>query len=184
MNIFRLFGDLSHLASFFFLIYQLYTKKNTLGISLKTQELYLIVFVARYLDLFSSFISVYNTLMKIFYIAASAAVVYMMRYQNPWKKSYSEQRKADNFLHLQYLVLPCAVLALILNEGNFGEHWHGILHYIWEVIWSFSIWLEAVAILPQLNLLRQKGEAENITAYYVVSLGLYRGLYIVNWIYR
>jgi ER lumen protein retaining receptor len=53
-----------------------------------------------------------------------------------------------------------------------------------EILWSFSIWLESVAILPQLFMLQRTGEAETITTHYLAALGLYRGLYIPNWIYR
>lgn len=53
-----------------------------------------------------------------------------------------------------------------------------------EIIWSFSIWLESVAILPQLFILQRTGEAENITTHYIFALGLYRALYIPNWFYR
>jgi hypothetical protein len=35
---------------------------------MKTMELYLLVFVTRYLDLFFSFVSYYNTLMKVFFL--------------------------------------------------------------------------------------------------------------------
>lgn len=49
------------------------------GVSLKTQELFLIVFCCRYLDLFFRFISLYNSVMKILYIAATAAIVHMIR---------------------------------------------------------------------------------------------------------
>lgn len=51
-------------------------------------------------------------------------------------------------------------------------------------MWSFSIWLEAVAILPQLFMLQRTGEAETITTHYLAALGAYRALYIPNWIYR
>jgi len=51
-----------------------------------------------------------------------------------------------------------------------------------DYLWSFSIWLESVAIFPQLHMLRKIKEVENITANYVVALGLYRILYILNWI--
>ena len=78
-NFFRLMGDLSHLASFFFLLKTLHTKRSAAGISLKTQELYLIVFVARYLDLFTNFYSLYNSIMKIVYLIASGYIVYMIR---------------------------------------------------------------------------------------------------------
>ncbi|KAJ4869225.1 ER lumen protein retaining receptor protein [Raphanus sativus] len=50
--------------------------------------------------------------------------------------------------------------------------------------WAFSIYLEAVAILPQLVLLQRSGNVDNLTGQYVLFLGAYRGLYIVNWIYR
>jgi len=53
-----------------------------------------------------------------------------------------------------------------------------------EILWAFSIYLEAVAILPQLFMLQRTGEAETITTHYLAALGLYRGLYIPNWIYR
>ncbi|KAG2303872.1 hypothetical protein Bca52824_032523 [Brassica carinata] len=52
------------------------------------------------------------------------------------------------------------------------------------VFWAFSIYLEAVAILPQLVLLQRSGNVDNLTGQYVLFLGAYRGLYIINWIYR
>ena len=53
-----------------------------------------------------------------------------------------------------------------------------------EMLWAFSIWLESVAVLPQLFLLQRTGEAETITTHYLFALGIYRALYIPNWIYR
>jgi len=52
------------------------------------------------------------------------------------------------------------------------------------MLWAFSIWLESVAILPQLFMLQRTGEAETITTHYLFALGIYRALYILNWIYR
>lgn len=53
-----------------------------------------------------------------------------------------------------------------------------------EILWAFSLWLESVAILPQLFMLQRTGEAETITTHYLFALGIYRTLYIPNWIYR
>jgi ER lumen protein retaining receptor len=53
-----------------------------------------------------------------------------------------------------------------------------------QILWAFSIWLESVAILPQLFMLQRTGEAETITTHYLFALGLYRALYIPNWIWR
>jgi ER lumen protein retaining receptor len=66
------------------------------------------------------------------------------------------------------------VLALIFNyEFKFSE-----------ILWAFSIYLEAVAIFPQLFMLQRTGEAETITTHYIAALGAYRALYVPNWIYR
>ena len=53
-----------------------------------------------------------------------------------------------------------------------------------KILWTFSIYLESVAILPQLFMISKTGEAETITSHYLFALGAYRALYIVNWIYR
>lgn len=58
------------------------------------------------------------------------------------------------------------------------------LYTFMSILWTFSIWLESVAILPQLFVLQRTGEAENITTHYIFALGLYRALYIPNWFYR
>jgi len=52
------------------------------------------------------------------------------------------------------------------------------------MLWAFSIWLESVAILPQLFMLQRTGEAETITTHYLFALGAYRALYIPNWAWR
>jgi ER lumen protein retaining receptor len=77
------------------------------GLSRKTQELYLAVFVARYLDLFTDYISVYNTVMKLVFITTSAAIFWYMR-QHP-------QVRQDTFRHA-ILAAAAFVLALIFND--------------------------------------------------------------------
>lgn len=44
--------------------------------------------------------------------------------------------------------------------------------------------MESVAILPQLFMVSKTGEAESITSHYLFALGIYRALYLLNWIYR
>ena len=145
----------------------------TLGISLKTQELYLLVFVCRYLDLFTNFLSMYNTVMKILYIFTAAAIVYMIRFREPWSITYKKEE--DSFKHWKFVVAPCAVLAFLICDNRWSPM---------EVLWTFSIYCEAVAIMPQVVILTRYGDVENLTAHYVFSLGAYRALYLVNWIYR
>jgi ER lumen protein retaining receptor len=80
MNIFRFLGDLSHLASIFILLHKIQTSRSCRGISFKTQLLYLIVFLTRYVDLLTGpYVSLYNTLMKLFFIGSTAYTLYLMR---------------------------------------------------------------------------------------------------------
>lgn len=57
---------------------------NCIGLSCKTQEIYLLVFLMRYADLFMYFVSVYNTLMKIFFISSTSFIIYMIRFKKPY----------------------------------------------------------------------------------------------------
>ncbi|XP_037069578.1 ER lumen protein-retaining receptor-like isoform X2 [Pollicipes pollicipes] len=169
MNVFRLSGDLSHLFAIIILLAKIWTSKSCAGLSGRSQALFLVTYLSRYLDLLSNFVSIYNTTMKIFFIVASAATVYLIFVK--FKSTYD--RNHDS-LRVELLLLPAAALALIIN--------HELT--VMEVCWTFSIYLEAVAILPQLFMISKTGEAETITSHYLFALGAYRGLYILNWIYR
>ncbi|KAJ3330221.1 endoplasmic reticulum retention protein [Blyttiomyces sp. JEL0837] len=79
----------------------------------------------------------------------------------------------DTF-RVEFLLAPSLLLARLSTS----------VYTIAETLWTFSIWLESVAILPQLFQLTRTGEAETITTHYLFALGAYRGLYILNWIYR
>ncbi|CAI9761384.1 unnamed protein product [Fraxinus pennsylvanica] len=171
MNIFRLAGDMTHLASVLVLLLKIHTIKSCAGISLKTQELYALVFATRYLDLFTDYISLYNTLMKLIFLGSSFSIVWYIRHHKIVRRSYDKDQ--DTFRHY-FLVLPCFLLALVINEK----------FTVKEIMWTFSLYLEAVAILPQLVLLQRTRNIDNLTGQYVFLLGAYRSLYILNWIYR
>jgi len=172
MNVFRLLGDASHLLSFVVMFWKLFTSGSVSGISLKTQEIYVIVFIFRYLDLFWNFLSIYNWIMKLIFIASSVSIVYIMRFGKPHKDTYS---KDDDAFPYMYLIIPAALLGVAVNQDHESP---------FEMCWAFSIYLEAVAILPQLFMLQKQGGAESLTSHYILLLGLYRLFYLLNWVYR
>jgi ER lumen protein retaining receptor len=158
------------------------------GISLKTQELYLVVFCTRYLDLltplvtgasprFSWVVQTYLFVMKLFFISATAVTVWLIR--GPLHATY--HRDHDTYRHVAFGVLPAMVVSAVITFGWHEDTWWS---YVREVFWAFSIVLESIAILPQLIVLQRYQDTSNITIYYIASLGLYRGLYVINWIYR
>ena len=150
---------------------------NHSGISVRTHELFLLVFVTRYLDLFTTYYSLYNSCMKILYIFTTGAIIYMIRFQEPIRSTYDKAQ--DTFLHWKFAVLPCFIIA-IFTQLLGHKHRFSIM----ELLWTFSIYLEAIAILPQLIVLQRYREVENLTGNYIFFMGSYRALYIANWIYR
>ncbi|VVC93711.1 ER lumen protein-retaining receptor [Leptidea sinapis] len=169
MNIFRLLADLSHLLAIIILLLKIWKTRSCAGISGKSQILFAIVYTSRYLDLLTTYVSAYNTIMKVVFIVASYATIYLMYIK--FKATYDHNH--DTF-RIEFLLIPSVILALLINrEFTFLE-----------VLWTFSIYLESVAILPQLFLVSKTGEAESITSHYLFALGSYRGLYLLNWIYR
>lgn len=84
MSFFKIPADLLHLFSFFVLIRNILLRKSTKELSYGTQEIYLVVFCCRYLDLFLYFISLYNSLMKLAYISCTIAIIFLMRVIKPY----------------------------------------------------------------------------------------------------
>uniref|UniRef100_A0A8C3WZA6 ER lumen protein-retaining receptor n=1 Tax=Catagonus wagneri TaxID=51154 RepID=A0A8C3WZA6_9CETA len=169
MNLFRFLGDLSHLLAIILLLLKIWKSRSCAGISGKSQVLFAVVFTARYLDLFTNYISLYNTCMKVVYIACSFTTVWMI--YSKFKATYDGNH--DTF-RVEFLVVPTAILAFLVNH-DFTPL---------EILWTFSIYLESVAILPQLFMVSKTGEAETITSHYLFALGVYRTLYLFNWIWR
>ncbi|KAL7931779.1 ER lumen protein retaining receptor [Trichoderma chlorosporum] len=168
LNVFRIAADFSHLASILILLHKMVQLKSCSGISFKSQGLYLLVYLTRYLDLFSTN-SIYNFIFKVLFIGSQGYIIYLMT--NAYRPT--NDVNVDTF-RVQYLLGGAAVLAVAFPYYYTPA----------EIMWAFSIWLESVAILPQLFMLQRTGEAETITTHYLFALGLYRALYIPNWIYR
>lgn len=109
--------------------------------------------------------------MKMIFISSSLVIIWYVRRHKVVSQTYDKEH--DTFRYI-FLIGPCGVLACILNHE----------FTVTEVLWTFSIYLEAVAILPQLVLLQRTKNVDTLTGNYVFLLGAYRGLYMLNWIYR
>ena len=178
MNLPRLCGDSTHFVAILLLIWKICRNKSCGGISGRTQILYFIVFCTRYLDIFTHFVSYYNTFMKTFFIISTLCTILLI-----YVKFKETVEKNDNFriqlllLLLSggiYLVLLTLIPAFIINHEFTAL----------EVLWTFSIYLEALAIIPQLTLVIKNGEVDPTVFYYICALFSYRAFYIINWIWR
>ncbi|PAV59546.1 hypothetical protein WR25_23054 [Diploscapter pachys] len=128
MNVFRLSADLSHLVAIFILIFKIRSSKSCSGISARSQILFALVFSTRYADLFTVFVSPYNTAMKIIFLAATYYTVYLIFYE--YRITY--EKESDN-LRFEFLFIPCALLSLYFtNELS-----------VLEVLWTFRYYTES-----------------------------------------
>lgn len=270
MNGYRLAGDMLHVASILLLLIKIHKQRSCAGISCKMQEMYLIVFCCRYLDLFYSFVSYYNSIMKIMLITTTASIVWAIRFDKivfvfvfpifHWsffeclktrgQKCFRENNKnktggnysfenwnsrvptlihlrvvicktetqigitydrgKDKFAYEKFLLGPCLLLGIlfceeyaisiilfiheifisvktsfqILKRTNQTRAKWNTRYYWFDVLWTFSIFFESVAIVPQLTMLQTLGDIENLTQNFVLCLGMYRMFYLLNWIHR
>jgi ER lumen protein retaining receptor len=98
-----------------------------LGISGKSQILFAIVYLSRYLDLFTTFISAYNTIMKFIFISSSLGTLYLMYAK--FRATYDHNH--DSF-RIEFLLVPCVILSLLINhdftvlEVSSSEIWNEI----------------------------------------------------------
>uniref|UniRef100_A0A8R1IG04 ER lumen protein-retaining receptor n=1 Tax=Caenorhabditis japonica TaxID=281687 RepID=A0A8R1IG04_CAEJA len=111
MNIFRIAADMSHLLAIIILLLKIWKSRSCSGISARSQILFAVVFTARYLDLFTSYISFYNTAMKITFLVATYATIYLMFFK--FRSTY--MRESDTF-RVELLLIPSVLLAVLINH--------------------------------------------------------------------
>merc|ERR1711988_1542018 len=136
MNIFRISADMLHIVSICLILLRMLQFKTCSGLSKKTQILYALVFTFRYLDLFSNFYSMYNSVLKVLFIASSYYILWLME-KHPQIRTTYDANKMDT-ARLEYFIVPCVLLAMATT----------VEYSVMEVLWTVSIYLEAVAIMP------------------------------------
>ena len=114
--------------------------------------------------------------MKILFIACSVRISVTLR-MAPLSSSYDEDNERVPRLWILGPSLVGAALAFYAWTAPVAQT-------PFEFSWITSLVVESFAIVPQLAMLQANGVVENLTSHYVASLGIYRFLYICNWIYR
>jgi len=188
------FSFLMTLGSFFLafafvvLIFKVYTQKSAAGVSLKTLVLYAIVFFFRlcsiliyegYLPFDKSGDWLYQVVEVSSLLLVGAAI-----YLTSVKLGATYSGKHDKFANGLYLpdklavlwvVIPALLLALVLHPKLNSN-------FITDVCWTFSVYLEAVAVLPQLFMFQtQGGEVEAFTSHFVFCIGAARMMHLAFW---
>jgi ER lumen protein retaining receptor len=166
-SIFRYLGDVSHLLSILILLYKMLSKRTAHGVSGKTQICYLVVFCTRYLN--KSFLvpPIYNIIFRILFIASSLLVVVIMH----TSLSLTYEKRHDTF-RIIFIFIAAAILSwFTMAEKSYVAYAS-----------AFSLWVECVAIIPQMILLRRSKRTDVLNREYVFFLSLYRVFYLLNWL--
>ena len=173
---FKYIGDALHLASILMLLLQILKKKSCIGVSYKTQEIFLVVFVFRYSELlFQPVSSFYLLTMKLLYIGLTIWTIMLMRFKKPYTMTYDQPH--DNFPSYKS-IYPITLVLTILFHITFTYH------PIYSYFWSFSIILEAFSMIPQIYMIRRASEIEVFNNAFIVCLGSYRFFYVISWIFK
>lgn len=154
------------------LVYKLTRKKTCSGLSLKSQELTAICLaVSLYLHWSGN---VYTTnvytiasgTLDLFGLITTIWVIYIIRFK--LRSTYMEN--VDN-LPIYYLLVPCALLALVTHPLS---NYVSPLSPLNKAIVAFVPYLESVQVLPQLRVMQSERVVEAFTAFYVFALGAER----------
>ncbi|KAH7092632.1 ER lumen protein retaining receptor-domain-containing protein [Paraphoma chrysanthemicola] len=181
-NVFHIFGDISHTASKLILIWAIHSNSSAEGVSLISQSMYALVFCTRYLDIFTSSATAdawhtWNFTLKIFYTLSSFYIIFLMT------SVYARTREREKAWKFGLYCLAGAIVLtpfwyLIFKKWVIGQN------AFLRLLWVFSEILESVCVIPQLLLLRQTTVPTVIDSFYLVTLGTYRFMYVLNWIVR
>jgi ER lumen protein retaining receptor len=138
---FRVAGDVSSVLSGLFLIHHIRERKSSEGISFKTQSLYLVSFIARWIAdeqgnapswRWSAPGFFFASCSSLLLIALSLYIVYLVK----WAYKSEATHKVDTF-RSAYLVLGALILALFFNE-DFNFYRDVIAHNsAWSYRWAY-----------------------------------------------
>lgn len=181
-------GGIVNCFAFAILLVKMRDQKNASGVSLKTLEVYVLVFIFRlcsvlffegYLPFDKSGDWLYQGIEIVSLVLVCTLVFHVL---SVYKSSYEEKEDAFGNLRVPrefgivYLVVPCIILAVLFHP-NLNDNWFS------DTAWSLASSLEMVAIIPQLYMFQKKGgEVEAFTSNFCAALVVGRMFHFVFWI--
>jgi len=184
------YGGMARMFGFGILNLKTFKSQRATGVSIKTLQLYCIVFFFRltsiirhegYLPYDKSGDWLYHFVEGMSLLLASVALYACMF---PFKHTY--QAELDKFgellvppgLGAVYLAVPILLLAILVHPNLNAD-------FISDTAWTYAMYLESAALLPQLYMFQKQssGVVELLTAHFVFALGFGRIMEFLFWIY-
>ncbi|EIM81955.1 uncharacterized protein STEHIDRAFT_134250 [Stereum hirsutum FP-91666 SS1] len=179
----RMSADMCIFLSFPVLLYRIRTKGAT-GVSLSTQFMHCFAFFARYLDLFfkGGELGAYLTWMKIYILIAAITTVHsLLTAQRPFSTHEANSILSQVFATTSICLLLGSFLSYSPPFSNLHLHLHTDLV---EVAWAFSVYLAAVADVPQLMEYDRMERKDTLLTAYLVLCFAFRALYLPHLVLR
>lgn len=112
MDVFQLIGDFLHLIAMLMLLLKILANKNVIGVSYKTQEIFLVVFLTRYSDMILELHwgSVYFNAMRILFVSITGYTIYVMRFKRPYKMVIISQFRVMIMNQIRFRIGHCTSL--------------------------------------------------------------------------
>lgn len=184
------YGAMSRMFGFGILNVKTFKSQRATGVSVKTLQLYCIVFFFRltsiirhegYLPYDKSGDWLYHFI-EIMALVFTASALYGCT--GPFKSTY--QADCDKFGEFNvpqgfgavYLAAPILFVAICLHPNLNAD-------FLSDVAWTYAMYLESVAVIPQLYMFQKQsnGVVELLTAHFVAALGFGRVMEFTFWIY-
>lgn len=164
--------------AFLMVFYKIEMTRSCAGVSLKMMECYVVLIFSRlcsiipyegYLPYDRSGDWLYQTLEALSLLVAGGIV-----YQCRQRYAATYEADSDTFKHV-YLLAPAFVLALLFHPSlnAFTPA---------DVAWTFALYLEAVAVLPQLFMFQRQGKVEPFTSHFLAGQALSQAVSFIFWV--
>lgn len=167
-NIFRYVADYTHLTGMCLGLGSVIATKSVEGFSRKTQILYLIVYLTRYMDILTKTQVRYLLIFKVTFILITISMLFAF---NHFSATYSERLDSCNLLAV---LMPTGGFAVITSVGA----------TLTDELWTWSEYLEPFALVPQYIVCYRAANLRPVVVLYILLVGGYRFGYICNWIYK
>jgi len=184
------YGAMSRMFGFGVLNVKIFTGKRVTGVSLKTLQLYIVVFICRlssiirhegYLPYDKSGDWLYH-LIEFLALGFTSYALFLTMVKH--KDSY--QADFDRFGELNvplgagalYIAVPIALIAMLIHPTLNQD-------FISDFTWTYAMYLESAALIPQLFMFQKQktGVVDLLTAHFVFALGFGRLLEFSFWIF-
>ena len=178
-SFFLVLSSLVQTCAFVIILLKVTDRQNTGGLSANTLICYCILLFARLTStlIYPGYLPNDSTGSWLYQLSdtISMLICCLLIYLIYFKYKETSDLMLDNRIPFYYLVIPSYILGSIV-KSNLNNN------FFCDTNWAFSMYLETVAIFPQILLFSiKKGQIEKFTSHYVALCGLSRLFSLIFW---